>query len=66
MVTRNRAAYMREYRAKHRSTPRPTVEAANLGDRAERVAFLESEVVRLKRALAQCQRDVILRKVNRG
>lgn len=48
----SRAEYMRAYRAKKRGTPSVAVETPDLGDCGERVAFLESEVARLKRELA--------------
>ena len=61
---RDRAAYMRAYRAKHRSPPSPSVEAANLSQCQERVTYLEGEVARLKRELAerQTQRETVVRR----
>jgi hypothetical protein len=70
MPKRDRAAYMRDYRARQRSADEP------IGDsEAVRIAELEAEVARLKRELsqrptdrqtAQARRDAILRGIQRG
>jgi hypothetical protein len=67
----SRAEYMRAYRARKAALrPEPSREqAVRNGDHAAcyaRIGFLEAEVARLKRALAQANRDAILRKVNRS
>lgn len=66
---------MREYRAKRRALERPkesvmreryrTADAMRITDLLAENRRLTEEVHRLKRALAQANRDAILRKVNR-
>lgn len=70
MPKRDRAAYMRDYRARQRPADEPIGPSP-----AVRIAELEAEVARLKRELAlrpndrqtaQARRDAILRGVQRG
>jgi hypothetical protein len=70
-MSRDRAAYMREYRKRQRretimSTTMPAQVVRDLVVGEDRIRDLEAEVARLKRALAQANRDAILRTVNRG
>ena len=72
MAQRDRAAYMRDYRARRH----PTDERSS-GSQAIRITELEAEVARLKRELAarapvedrraaQARRDEILRRIQRA
>jgi hypothetical protein len=70
MPKRDRAVYMRDYRARRRPADEPIGESP-----AIRIAQLEAEVARLKRELAlrpnerqtaQAKRDAILRAIQRG
>jgi len=70
MPKRDRAEYMRAYRAGRRGTDERRTDS-----QAIRIAELEAEVARLKRELAarpeqrkaaQAQRDAVLRAIQRG
>ena len=72
-MPKSRAAYMREYRKRRKGVVGTattmdglaTLTNRTMAQQAGRIADLEAEVARLKRALAQANRDAILRKVNR-
>ena len=78
MPVKDQAAYMREYRAKKKATQTVSIPAMlaaqgprhfvkpTIPDLRAEVAFLTGEVARLKRALAQANRDLVLARVNKS